>query len=367
MKKIAVLMAFVIIFIFSGCKEEKQLTVIEDDNPVKFTEISLPYFSEAAILRSFDGKYACFTAQKAGSSAEGENPMPQTVQILVYDTENQTVETDWQADSYIGCVMDAEYKDGSIYYVSADYESGTQTVNIYNDGKITEVYSLPYEPISSRFIDLIKDKNNNILFIYKDKEYNMKIGIAREEKREIMYNISGDSEYSVYNLIADGKNKNGLYNAQFNTVNYANSTFYIDRWNADKIETVRLVPLFSRFFTITGDNAFYYEISDTDKGKEILLTGESLTNETTAVVRNLGKATIFKHWNGDEYMIYLLKDNDKYSFKAVKSEEMQITARDVDFDFSTDNVTVCIAKDKALLAEEYEFGETSGLYIADLS
>ena len=69
---------------------------------------------------------------------------------------------------------------------------------------------------------------------------------------------------------------------------------------------------------------------------------------------------------GVSYTEDLLKDNDKYSFKAVKSEEMQITARNVDFDFSTDNVTVCIAKDKALLAEEYEFGETSGLYIADL-
>ena len=66
-------------------------------------------------------------------------------------------------------------------------------------------------------------------------------------------------------------------------------------------------------------------------------------------------------------MIYLLKDNDKYSFKAIKSEEMQITVKDVNFDFSTDNVTVCISGDKALLAEEYEFGETSRLYIADLS
>jgi len=366
MKKLAVLMVFVMIFLFSGCKEEKQLTVIEDITPVKLTEISLPYFSEAAILRSFDGKYACFTSQKAGSSAEGENPMPQTVQIVVYDTENQTVEIDWQTDSYIGCVMDAEYKNGSIYYVSADYEGGKQTVNIYNDGKITEVYSLPYEPITSHFIDLIKDKNKNILFIHKDNEYNMKIGIAREKKREIMYNMSGDSEYSVYNLIVDGKNKNGLYNAQFNTVNYVNSTFHIDRWNADKVKTVRLVPLFSRFFTIISDNAFYYEIADTDKGKEILLTGECLTNETIAPVQNLGKGAIFKHWNGDEYMIYLLKENDQYSFKAIKSEEMKITVKDVDFDFSADNVTVCIADDKAIFAEEYEFGETSRLYIADL-
>lgn len=367
MKKLAVLMAFVMIFLFSGCKDKRQLTVIEDNTPVKLTKISMPQFTDDAILRSFDGKYACFTAQKAGSSAEGENPMPQTVQIVVYDIENQTVETDWQTDSYIGCVMDAEYKDGNIYYVSADYEAGKQTVNIYNDGKITEAYSLPYEPITSRYIDLIKDKNNNILFIYKDKEYNMKIGIAREEKREIMYDMSSDSEYSVYNLNVDGKNKNGLYNAQFNTLNYVNATFHIDRWNADKVKTVRLVPLFSRFCSIVGDNVLYYEIVDTDKGREVLLTGESLTNETTATVRNLGKGTIFKHWNGDKYMVYLLKENERYSFKAVKSEEMEITARDVDFDFSTDNVTVCIADDKAIFAEEYEFGETSGLYIADLN
>ncbi len=367
MKKMAVLMAFVTIFLLSGCKNEKQLTVIEDDNPVKLTEISMPQFADDAILRSFDGKYACFTAQKDGSSAESENPMPQTVQIVVYDIENQTVETDWYTDSYIGCVMDAEYKDGSIYYVSADYEGKKQTINRYDKGNITEIYSVPYDPITSRFIDLIKDKNNNILFIYKDKEYNMKIGIVEGEKREIMYNMSGDSEYSVYNLNVDGKNKDGLYNAQFNTVNYANSIFYIDRWNADKVKTVRLVPLFSRFFNIAGDNALYYEIVDTDKGREILLTGESLTNETTAPVRNLGKGAIFKHWNGDEYMIYLLKENDRFSFKAVRSEEMQITVRDVDFDFSTDNVTVCIADDKAIFAEEYEFGETSRLYIADLS
>ena len=367
MKKLAVLFSFIMIFILSGCKEEKQLTVIEDDNSVRFTEISLPYFSEAAILRSFDGKYACFTAQKPGSSEEGENPMPQTVQILVYDIENQTVEIDWQADKYIGCVMDAEYKDGSIYYVSADYESEKQTVNIYKDGKIKEIYSLPYEPVSSRFIDLMKDKNNNILFIYKDKEYNMKIGIAREEKREIIYNMNGDSEYSVYNLTVDGKNNDGLYNASFNTSSYANSTFHIDRWTAGKVETVRLVPIFSRYFNIVGDNVFFYEITDTEKGKEIILTGESLTNETVAPVENLGKGTIFKHWNNDRYMIYLVKENDKYRFKAVESGEMQITVKDVNFDFATDNVTVCISGDKALLAEEYEFGETSRLYIADLS
>ena len=40
-----VIVSFIMIFILSGCKEEKHLTVIEEDNSVRFTETNpVPFF-----------------------------------------------------------------------------------------------------------------------------------------------------------------------------------------------------------------------------------------------------------------------------------------------------------------------------------
>ncbi len=384
MKRICafVILLAIMVFSFTGCNGIKEMKIIDNDNSIDLKQLKLPeYDPEYTFVTSFDGKYIVFSVTRPVSEDRPGGVGLETESIIVYDAETETVITQWDIGLYRCSVTDAEYKDGCIYYVVSSREEGYETLYCYDGVNITGLHTVPYNALDTMGIDVMKDKDKNVVFVSRHTKPSengemeiLQLGYIDGKSSEVTFSETGHTTSKIFNFNTyDGIN-GGNRRREYTFMQYSpvNGTIIqkMEAFNPDSnnngVSIHAQIPMKTdEFCYVVGNNAFYYDYTDED-----VIFGPMSLNVYNIVDKSSVKLAEYEAMKrgdsryGTETFVYWNYEGG--NFYVLKSTDDGLERSCIENRFFDKKSTVRVGKDKILFTVGQFREQPDELYIAEI-
>lgn len=384
MRKITAFILLMATLLFVGCSGKEELNITDKETPVTVKQLELmEYDPDYTFVNSFDGRYVCFIVARPVREQTPEGVSMETGHVIVYDTETEKVEKQFDLNLNHCFVSDTAYKDGCLYYVVSGRENEYEILYSTDGQTVNKLHSVLYNDLDELCIDVVKDDNEDIVFVSKhqqsaDNETGVRevlqIGCINRENREIMFKYtSAGTTSDIFGLNAHKLNNLEEYSPEYMQVGRAHSGAMIQQIkafnpdsNVNGVGLTAEIPMSSiEFVYVVGNDVYYYDYAQ--KGE---LTGpmdlnvynlESKTQVKLAEYEAMKKGT---SWYGNDLFVYSNVEGGR--IYVMKHEEDSLSRSYIENTFYDKKINVLTANGKVLIVAGMFTSQPDELYIASI-
>ncbi len=384
MKKLTALVLAVITLLFVGCNNTESLKIVDNETPLAVKQLKTPeYDQEYTFVNSFDGKYVCFSVSRPVTDETAGGVSMETSHVIVYNTETEQVEKQFDLNLKHCFVSDSVYKDGCLYYVVSGRENEYEILYSTDGNDLNKLYSVPYNELDELGIDVIKDQDADIVFVSKhqkpaDNETGLQevlqLGCVNGESREIMFTYTSVNDTgNIYGLNAHKLKGIDEHSPEYMQVGQAHSGALVQQQkvfnpdsNKNGVGLYAEIPMKTiDFVYVVENNVYYYDYTEKDAlfgPMELKVYNlESNTQTTIAQYEGMQKG---RSWYGDDIFAYSNVDGGR--IYVVKQTEKDLKRSYIENTFYDKKINVLTANGRILIVAGMFTSQPDELYIASI-
>ena len=384
MKKIIAFILVILTLSFVGCGGKEKLTIKDNETPLSVKQLKLSaYDPEYTFVNSFDGRYVCFNVTRPVKDEVPNGVSLETSHIIVYDTETERVEKQFDLNLSHCFVSDSVYKDGLLYYVVSGRENEYEILYSTDGEMVNKLHSILYNELDELCIDVEKDQDGDIVFVSKHqkpaenetgKQEILQLGCINSEKREIMftYTSAGDTS-EIFGLNAHKLKNIDEHSPAYMQVGQAHGGALVQQQkafnpdsNVNGVGLMAEIPMNTiEFVYVVGNNVYYYDY--TERNSLFGPMNLSVYNmESNSQVELAEYETMKKgrSWYGNDLFAYQNVDGGR--IYVMNQNETVLTRSYIENKFFDKKINVLTANGKVLIVAGMFITQPDELYIVSV-